>query len=230
MTGEKNRYSTTEKLWKLDDETLETPRHDEMVLYLLDKKNIVALFPEIISFEEEIVHRTYLEDRYYHGLQRIKYLWGCIGNEEFWKHIINKNYEYEEVGYDRAYWREAIDEYHSIKLGAREVEIRSETPITANKNFIVGYWDVTIMLNDPSYHGDYFKRMWEGYGKYPKGYYIEVKPRINSFGATLRQLRTYQQYEEASIDNTYLFTGDLRFKEAFEKQGIKIISPQKTIT
>ncbi len=46
MTGQKDRYTTTEKLWKLDDEMLTTPKHDEMVLWLLDKKNVSKLFPK----------------------------------------------------------------------------------------------------------------------------------------------------------------------------------------
>ena len=32
MTGQKDRYTTQEKLWKLDDEQLTTPKHDDMVL------------------------------------------------------------------------------------------------------------------------------------------------------------------------------------------------------
>jgi hypothetical protein len=37
MTGQKDRYSTTEKLWKLDDTQLTTPKHDELVLMWFDK-------------------------------------------------------------------------------------------------------------------------------------------------------------------------------------------------
>lgn len=36
MTGEKNRYKTSEQLWKFADETLTTPAHDELVCMLLD--------------------------------------------------------------------------------------------------------------------------------------------------------------------------------------------------
>ena len=37
MTGQKNRFKTTEKLWDLDDKQLKTPKHDAMVLWLMDK-------------------------------------------------------------------------------------------------------------------------------------------------------------------------------------------------
>src|SRR5574344_100773 len=39
MTGQKNRFKTTEKLWDLDDKQLKTPKHDAMVLWLMDKDN-----------------------------------------------------------------------------------------------------------------------------------------------------------------------------------------------
>lgn len=51
MTGQKNRYSTTEKLWKIDDKQLKTPKHDAMILWLMDKENISSLitFPETMK-------------------------------------------------------------------------------------------------------------------------------------------------------------------------------------
>jgi len=35
MTGQKDRYTTTEKLWKLDDQLLSTPKHDEQGIKVL---------------------------------------------------------------------------------------------------------------------------------------------------------------------------------------------------
>lgn len=43
MTGEKNRFKTTEKLWDLDDKQLKTPVHDAMILWLMDEDNLKAL-------------------------------------------------------------------------------------------------------------------------------------------------------------------------------------------
>lgn len=40
MTGEKNRFKTHEKLWDLDDKQLKTPKHDAMVLWLMDEHNL----------------------------------------------------------------------------------------------------------------------------------------------------------------------------------------------
>ena len=44
MTGQKNRFKTTEKLWNLDDKQLKTPKHDAMVLWLMDKDNYINYF------------------------------------------------------------------------------------------------------------------------------------------------------------------------------------------
>ena len=44
MTGQKNRFKTTEKLWDLDDKQLKTPKHDAMVLWLMDKDNYINYF------------------------------------------------------------------------------------------------------------------------------------------------------------------------------------------
>lgn len=48
MTGEKSRFKTTEKLWDMDDKQLKTPKHDAMVLWLMDMDNLSSLidFPE----------------------------------------------------------------------------------------------------------------------------------------------------------------------------------------
>lgn len=155
MTGNKNRFTTTEKLWSLDDETLKTPKHDEMVLWLLDESNIVSIFPE---------------------------------------------------------------------LAALEFKILSEEPLTAENGFLVGYIDIVIEI--PIYIDTEYTRY-----NYK---YIEIKPTIPSFGTTLRQLKTYSHYLNNvikyrrmrldKVSKMYLFTTDLRFKDAFESQGIAVLT------
>jgi hypothetical protein len=134
MTGQKDRYSTTEKLWNLDDEQLTTPKHDELVLMLSNK------------------------------------------------------------------------DYSKSKFDIIDVEtIDYEVPLKTCSGFIVGYWDVVI--NKSSYHA----------------LFIECKPYVDSFGKVMRQINTYKEYTNGY--KIYLFTPDIRFKEAFESQGIKVISP-----
>ena len=153
MTGQKDRYTTTEKMWKLDDDTLKTPKHDEMILWLLNDVNIKYLFPEYIDLD---------------------------------------------------------------------IQILSEDPLTAENGFLVGYLDIVVKYTPER-------------TDIPEVYkYIEVKPNISSFGSTLRQLKTYNHYLGSRITHSdrgwnvpvdmYLFTTDLRFKEAFESQGIKVLT------
>lgn len=171
MTGEKNRYKTLDKMWKLDDEQLKTPKHDEMVLYLLNKDVIKELFKD--------------------ELQK------CIDKSD------NPEISLEEV------------------LSERDINIVSEDPILAPNKFLVGYWDIRVDYPIPIHDS----RIYKGINyTYIWSFFIEVKPTITSFGATLRQLRTYQTYVHPNAQ-VYLFTEDLRFKDAFESQGINVISP-----
>ena len=54
-------------------------------------------------------------------------------------------------------------------------------------------------------------------------YFIEIKPHIKNFGATIKQLKLYISY--GFEERAYIFTKDLRYKEEFEDQGIKVIFP-----
>lgn len=175
MTGEKNRYKTLDKMWKLDDEQLKTPKHDEMVLYLLNKDNLFALIDRKPK---------------------------------------------QEIRFGNVYGRSFIETKQlrrKIHYKNEVFEIISESPIKAQNGFLIGYWDIEVIIAEKT----------EGYNEYLiETYYVEVKPKITSFGETLRQLNTYRSYlADFERENIYLFTEDLRFKDAFESQGIKVISP-----
>lgn len=159
MTGQKNRYSTTEKLWNLDDKQLKTPKHDAMVLWLLDKNN---LKPLISSCKIQV------------GFSTIKEV------------ICNEFYD--------------------------EISITSEKPLMSSNTFVGGYADlfITPTINCKYAHFEII---------------IEVKPFIDSFGAVLRQIRTYGQFSRIGHRNLFLFTLDNRFDEQFESQGIHILHP-----
>lgn len=332
MTGEKNRYSSLEKLWKLDDETLKTPKHDEMVLWLLDIENVCAVLPvvksyynlptttyrnnrtrpfsfvqgnfwekldakEIVLTDDELIRAGFymatdivnpierytlkekeiinidnkiIEENLYNfvateagivfdGSMKVleadksnfymplytnengyddtlpSMIWvlhkkGCIVYLWAYSKGYSANIVYiKNVGVDavKMRWQEMINEYHGLNTHfSPTLKIQSEIPIMTERDFLVGYWDVVISpkKEEDVQHYEYFNVLFKG-NKYDAfgTVYIEVKPKIDSFGATLRQLRTYQEYEPDAVGNTYLFTGDLRFEEAFESQGIKVI-------
>ena len=54
MAWEKVRFKTGEKLWNLDDKQLKTPKHDAMVLWLMDENNLKSvLMPLLPSYRNE---------------------------------------------------------------------------------------------------------------------------------------------------------------------------------
>lgn len=168
MTGQKNRYKTTEKLWDLDDKQLKTPKHDAMVLWLMDN-----LYP-------------------YHSK---------IFNE-----IINE--------------RDVCD-----------VQISSEVPIMSSNTFIAGYGDIVVIPVVRYIDDDYDPPRKIIHKEKPLSVLIEVKPYIDSFGAVLRQLRTYGRFwKHNSYQNMCLFTLDDRFDSQFESQGIIMLHPPESVS
>jgi len=145
-------------------------------------------------------------------------------------------------------WRGLREEYslgQTQKL-EKDVSMSSEVPIMGYNKFIIGYWDMVIDLRVPHYKTNNFL-FWCGkqedgdtiYRRIRlrgidendpvsiiKSIFIEVKPVIRSFGETLRQLKTYQSFVPDAVGRTYLFTVDMKFKAAFETQGIKVVEYQ----
>ena len=161
MTGQKNRFKTTEKLWDLDDKQLKTPKHDAMVLWLMDKDN----YSQYLSFDNVI----------------------------------------------------KPGETYSLK----DISVLSEVPIMSSPTFIAGYADLKITGKYVSEIGGY---------RYFINHVIEVKPKIESFGAVLRQVNSYKKFMKNQDNQYYIFTLDSRFDSQFESQGIKVLHPPEDIT
>ena len=161
MTGQKNRFKTTEKLWDLDDKQLKTPKHDAMVLWLMDKDN----YSQYLSFDNVI----------------------------------------------------KPGETYSLK----DISVLSEVPIMSSPTFIAGYADLKITGKYVSEIGGY---------RYLINHVIEVKPKIESFGAVLRQVNSYKKFMKNQDNQYYIFTLDSRFDSQFESQGIKVLHPPEEIT
>ena len=71
MTGEKNRFKTTEKLWDLDEKQLKSPVHDAMVLWLMDEDNLKALLFDHCDKESYDVYSDKTTNFLYAGSQRL---------------------------------------------------------------------------------------------------------------------------------------------------------------
>jgi hypothetical protein len=119
------------------------------------------------------------------------------------------------------------------------VKIHAEEYIISNSGFRVGAPDIIFVVprylckncnithknreNCPSCESDDIVKYPREHPHHYSRYFIEIKPKIENFGATLRQLKLYISY--GYEDRAYIFTGDLRYQEEFENQGIKVISP-----
>ena len=196
MTGEKNKFQTHEKLWNLDDKQLKSPKHDAMVVWLMDKDNLLSVLP----YKKDIT----------------------ISTER------NGDLFFEFMG----------------------VNIHAEVPIYSNTNFIGGYVDLLVNL---VYEADEESkkriRYTEPSAVIPQ--VIEVKPYIDSFGAVLRQMKSYKSMRDAKPYNSslflnkslrpnyndfkgyshyYIFTFDERFDSQFESQFIGMLHPPKEIS
>jgi hypothetical protein len=88
------------------------------------------------------------------------------------------------------------------------IKVTAEYPIKSNGENIIGYLDIVIVTGNISL-------------------VVEVKPKILSFGTTLRQMKAYKHYLglDGKDSDFILYSPDTRFKEAFETQGIPQITP-----
>jgi hypothetical protein len=118
MTGEKNRYTTTEKLWKIDDKHLSTPKHDELVLQLLNSIN-ASKCVELLGLKHEMCPQIY------------------SGYNDGYAHKYTK--EEIELLKDKT----ILDIQENDR---RKVQINSEVPIKTNNGFLVGYVDIQIQI------------------------------------------------------------------------------------
>lgn len=172
MTGEKDRYTTTEKLWKLDDETLTTPKHDEMVLDLLDPEYVKALLPWI----REKMETPWTLDIDVGLCDKFDFL--SKPDPALWEALKPFALYYQGKGPEPAMepgeaWIQS-DSWHMPKDKKREIfnkilvenihrgiteaqernsrqpgchlDIRSEVPLSQDNGFILGYVDVIVRL------------------------------------------------------------------------------------
>lgn len=238
MTGQKDRYTTSEKMWRLSDETLTTPKHDEMVIWLLNPNNIISLFG--VEYDE-IYTRMGLKIKYEHpdyGIVTfsVKDHLNTAENEIFIQCLNYENVKCVDVlsklkipASIIKHWSEIQNEHEKNKEDFNNhIVIKSEVPLFGGNKFIIGYVDIIVGFKNKITKTDHLNIMFE-YEAIPKKY-IEVKTNIKSFGQTLRQLRTYESFlpenkQRHATNNVQmcLFTADSTFKKAFESQGIEVL-------
>ncbi|MFY9638744.1 MAG: hypothetical protein WAK14_08105, partial [Methanobacterium sp.] len=61
MTGQNKRSKTFEQIAGLEDKQLATPKHDEMILWLLNIENLKIIIPELSDWIN-LIDEAYDED------------------------------------------------------------------------------------------------------------------------------------------------------------------------
>ena len=119
------------------------------------------------------------------------------------------------------------------------VKIHAEEYIVSNNGFRIGAPDIIFVVprylcnncnlthknmdSCPSCKSEDILRYPGDHHQHYSRYFIEIKPKIENFGATLRHLKLFISY--GFDDKAFIFTEDLRYKKEFEDQGVKVIFP-----
>jgi hypothetical protein len=222
MTGEKDKFTTHEKRWKIDDDQLSTPKHDELVLHILDPDNAEKIFKLkekrrspwkftiysrsdsraedfVNDYKESVINpdadinKLKIDSEVPIRSKSNGYIIGYVDVKLSFRH------KYNCYLYD--YGSEGLKVYNNKNLSIRDLE----------ENKYICYFEMAT---------DHYKVKSDEV----ESYNIEVKPVIDSFGKTLRQINTYKAYEPEA--KYYIYSPDTRFKAAFESQGVGFITPQ----
>jgi len=249
MTGEKNRYKTHEQLWKLEDGDLSTPQHDELVLQLLNHKNCFKLLSFVSHISEWEISEEYPNIISKELVEAVKY--NETNDEILLKEMIYNEFNMNTfpiiksevpvttgnnkfiIGYIDVQFVIPIEAIWEVDSGIKNSNIFGEykifKKIIAHNNPL----KIQYTLKYDSYSSGYISyvdRSLTEFGekkdiKWTKQILIniEVKPKIKSFGETLRQINTYRECNPNAL--YILYSPDARFKDAFETQGVKLITP-----
>lgn len=202
MTKQKDIFEKDIK----DDSELSTPEHDKLVLGLLDKSYLFDLILDIKNYSMNILGNIYTNsDEISNSINislevPIRPNYNILG---YWDVVI---------GYKIPCIPENIcREYHTSKNISNECLFKK------------------IDCSNSCEHFRLYSRAEKRYSYLDtyKPIYIEVKPKIYSFGNTIRQLQKYVEYSKINANQVYLYTPDTTFKSAFESQGFKVITPLK---
>lgn len=119
------------------------------------------------------------------------------------------------------------------------VKIHAEEYIVSNNGFRIGAPDIIFVVprylcnncnlthknrdNCPSCDSEDNIKYPGDHKQHYSRYFIEIKPKIENFGATLRQLKLFISY--GFDERAFIFTEDLRYRKEFEDQGVKVLFP-----
>ena len=217
----------------LNDRELKTPEHDKMVLWcfnnsekIINDLNLIPKRKTEIKFipNEELGTGHY----YYHSYNRKFEI-----DEKNYTIIIKKDSshskEKEKLKEEMERLKKEIDDdYKLILLKIKENDEKKSFYLFDKKiefslyrgNWNIGFIDLKIELKNKTIQSKYFYE----YDKLEDyhTFYLEIKPKIDSFGEVMRQINFYRDYIQERNHKFILITKTKGFKELFESQNVYV--------
>jgi hypothetical protein len=203
----------------LDEKDLKTPEHDELVLWTFN--NCENLIKETIS--EKHKNFTIKENFYQNGKPQHFYF-----NFNTKKAKINSYWSDEKLNIEERKLEKEIEEDYKIleekiKNEKREITLIKtlEKPllnITPTTKYTIGFLDLEVNATIETKKSKFFYEE----GKDSFYFNFEIKPKIYSIGEVLRQIQYYKVYTQGYF---ILVTKEIKIREIFESQDIKVLNP-----
>jgi len=205
------------------DPDLTSSEHDEIVLNLLSPQKMFL-----------VLKKTVLKDRKCNTYIECEHRMGRSGTCVFEK----KN---SSCPFFRDDWREKIDscplntlfkeEWNSLQdvsslniISKDDLFIKTEVAITTHTKYVVGFIDFKVTLHSDEIKTTLLRKEIDGTVNFLEkrdshGFYLEIKPKVTSFGEVMRQLNMYREFCKGEF---ILITRTIGLKDAFESQGIHV--------
>jgi len=225
----KPKSTTFVEKMRFKDIDLTSPKHDEIIIWLMKPINLIRVMEEItkdypLKYDESLICK-HEESRYCfaeNNKERGRCVFTYYKDGENFKELCPLHQERENS--------KKLD-LNKVHFEAILSKIELEYPIINEYNkFIIGFIDLVatfstsiksenlIFMNKVKNLGPEIidRNTHKSLGV---KYIFEVKTKIESFGETLRQINTYKKY----LDGVYvLITPKTPFKKAFEDSNVKV--------
>lgn len=216
----KIKATTLTQKFGFKDKDLYSPTHDEIILKLLDRKIFYKIMKNTGIIKEYFpVSLTIIcEHRDENGTCKLVEQETCPYFAPKWRTFhTDKCPRSEKIMNDmNAIWEKQDD------CLIDEFKIQAEYVVKNKRDYEIGFIDIRAYLQIEDWrealtYNDSFKLK---LSRPPRKIYFEIKTKIDSFGATMRQINMYRQ---SGAKPLILITCDNRFNSAFENQGVRVI-------
>jgi hypothetical protein len=228
----KPKNTTLLEKFGFKDVDLTTPKHDEIMIELLNPPVLIDIIIEK-CFKDSTVSCTRICENYNPYTPNVytkNTSCGLYDDLEVKKQCPFFDKEWREKIKDCPLSVEFTEEYEKIsKMSLNKIllqyneSIQPEYVVKTDREFVIGYIDIRAKF-DPTFTPDrtkwkIIKPMLSNIPETVSDFYFEIKTGITSFGETLRQINTYKTFCPGQY---ILVTPKTPFKEAFESNGVYV--------